>query len=100
MVVALGGEAHVRVSPHKLVPWFLVGFLAAAAVNSAGLVPSASHPALAHVSLFLITTALAAIGLSTDVGGLRRAGIRPVLLGLLLWITVALTSLLLQSATG
>jgi uncharacterized membrane protein YadS len=89
-----------RVSPLRLVPWFLVGFLVAAAANSAGLVPAASHAALGHVSLFLITTALAAIGLSTNLRELRRAGIRPVVLGLLLWITVATTSLLLQWATG
>lgn len=89
-----------RVSPLRLVPWFLVGFLLAAGGNSAGLVPAGSHAALSHVSLFLITTALAAIGLSTNVGALRRAGVRPLLLGALLWIVVTVTSLLLQWAAG
>ena len=80
----------------KLIPWFLIGFLVVAAANSLGLVPSSSHSALQHTSLFLITVALSAIGLSTDVAALRRAGHRPLLLGLLLWVAVAVTSLLLQ----
>lgn len=92
-------ERAARVSPLRLVPWFLVGFLVAAAANTAGLVPAASRGAFTHLSLFLITTALAAIGLSTNVRELRRAGIRPVVLGLVLWIIVATTSLLLQWAT-
>jgi uncharacterized membrane protein YadS len=51
------------------------------------------------VSLFLITTAMAGIGLSINVAELRRTGARPLLLGLILWVTVAGTSLLLQWAT-
>lgn len=84
----------------RLVPWFLVGFLLVAAANSIGLVPGASHQALQQTSLFLITMALTAIGLSTDAGALRRAGARPLVLGLLLWIAVATSSLLLQWAAG
>lgn len=87
-----------RVRLRGLVPWFLVGFLVVAAANSAGLIPTGAHPALTHLSLFLITTALVAIGLSTDLAELRRTGARPLLLGLILWITVSGTSLLLQLA--
>jgi uncharacterized integral membrane protein (TIGR00698 family) len=92
-----------RMSPRRvlrLVPWFLIGFVVAALVNTAGGVPSGAHGALSDVSLFFVAVALSAIGLSTDVAALRRAGAKPVLLGLLLWITVAGTSLGLQSLTG
>ncbi|MCU1656609.1 MAG: conserved rane protein of unknown function [Pseudonocardiales bacterium] len=81
----------------RLIPWFLVGFLLVAAANTAGLVPAASHAGLRTTSVFLITVALSGIGLSTDLAGLRRAGPRPVLLGLVLWIAVAATSLMLQT---
>jgi uncharacterized integral membrane protein (TIGR00698 family) len=81
----------------KLVPWFLIGFLLAAGVRSAGLILAASQSALQDTALFLITMALAAIGLSTDFAHIRRAGHRPLLLGLVLWIAVATTSLLLQA---
>jgi uncharacterized integral membrane protein (TIGR00698 family) len=81
----------------ELIPWFLIGFLVTAGVNSIGLVPAASHHDLALTSLFLITVALAAIGIRTDFAALRRAGGRPLLLGLGLWIAVTVTSLSLQA---
>jgi len=92
-----------RMSPKriaKLVPWFLIGFVIAAAVNSSGVIPAGAHVPLQHVSVFLVAVALSAIGLSTDVAALRRAGHRPLLLGALLWITVAAASLGLQALTG
>ena len=91
-------RARVRVG--LLVPRFLIGFLIVAAANTLGLIPVAVHPALSQVSVFLITVALAAVGLSTDVAGLRRAGHRPLVLGGALWIVVSFTSLGLQWLTG
>ncbi|WP_246846376.1 YeiH family protein [Humibacter ginsenosidimutans] len=96
------GPAPVRLSPWRvlrLIPWFLVGFVVMALINSTGVIPAAIHPALNSVSIFLIATALSAIGLSTDIAALRRAGARPLLLGALLWITVSVASLALQWAT-
>jgi uncharacterized integral membrane protein (TIGR00698 family) len=84
----------------RLVPWFLVGFVVVAGANSVGLIPATTHPSLSAVSIFLITVALAAIGLSTDLAGFRRAGARPLLLGGLLWIVVSVTSLGLQLGFG
>jgi uncharacterized integral membrane protein (TIGR00698 family) len=80
------------------VPWFLVGFVVVAAVNSLGLIPAAAHHGLQQTSVVLITVALAGIGASTDFAGLRRAGVRPLLLGAILWVVVAATSLALQAA--
>lgn len=89
-----------RVPVLRLVPWFLVGFVAVAALNSAGGIPAAAQTRLSDVSHFLITVALSAIGLSTDVAAFRRAGAKPLLLGACLWVVVSLTSLGLQLATG
>jgi uncharacterized integral membrane protein (TIGR00698 family) len=100
---AMPPPASARMSPLRvvrLVPWFLIGFVAAAALNSAGVIPTASHGSLQHVSVFLVAVALSAIGLSTNVPALRKAGPRPLLLGALLWITVAAASLGLQALTG
>jgi uncharacterized integral membrane protein (TIGR00698 family) len=96
-------SASARMSPlrvARLVPWFLIGFVVAAGLNSAGVIPSGSHGPLQHVSVFLVAVALSAIGLSTNVPALRKAGPKPVLLGALLWITVAAASLGLQTLTG
>lgn len=84
----------------RIVPLFLLGFLAAAALNSLGAVPGSWHPALSALGTFLITTALAGIGLSLRPADLRRAGPRPLLLGGLLWVAVAAASLGLQAVTG
>jgi uncharacterized membrane protein YadS len=101
--VSAFASASPRMSPLRvirLVPWFLIGFVVAAGLNSAGVIPSASHGSLQHLSVFLVAVALSAIGLSTNVPALRKAGPKPVLLGALLWITVAVASLGLQTLTG
>jgi uncharacterized integral membrane protein (TIGR00698 family) len=84
----------------KLVPWFLIGFVVMAALNSAGAIPAAAHPGISAVAAFLVAVALSAIGLSTYVAALRRAGPKPLLLGACLWVTVATASLGLQVLTG
>jgi uncharacterized integral membrane protein (TIGR00698 family) len=82
----------------RLVPWFLIGFLVMAALDSTGVVPATASAPIATVSTFLISTALAGIGLSTDVRALRRTGHRPLLLGAILWVTVTVVSLGVQTA--
>jgi uncharacterized integral membrane protein (TIGR00698 family) len=84
----------------KIVPLFLIGFVAAATLGTLGVVPSSWHPAVSDLGAFLITTALAGIGLSLRMSVMRKAGPRPLLLGALLWIAVAGTSLALQALTG
>jgi uncharacterized membrane protein YadS len=83
-----------------MLPLFLVGFLVAAGLRTVGLVPDERQADLALVGTFLITSALVAIGLSLRVGELRKAGWRPLGLGAILWVCVALGSLGLQWATG
>jgi uncharacterized integral membrane protein (TIGR00698 family) len=89
-----------RVPWMKIVPWFIVWFLLAAIVNSTGVVPPAWHGAIAEVAVFLISVALAAIGLQTELLRLIQTGARPLALGLCLWIAVALSSLAVQHLTG
>jgi uncharacterized integral membrane protein (TIGR00698 family) len=89
-----------HVDVRRIVPVFIVAFLVAVTANTIGLIPVAWHHGLSDLSTWMITAALAAIGLSTDVHRIRRAGLRPLALGAVLWITVALTSLGLQTLTG
>ncbi len=81
----------------KLVPWFLVGFILLAALHP--LLPDGATDAGATLAVFLITVALSAIGLSVDLAGIARTGIRPLVLGACLWLVVSGTSLLIQGAT-
>ncbi len=96
---AHGGTVR-RLPWRRMLPLFLVGFLAASALDTAGLVPTGWHHGLTVTSGFLITMALAGIGLSTRPDALRAAGLRPLALGGVLWVAVAATSIGLQGLTG
>jgi uncharacterized integral membrane protein (TIGR00698 family) len=80
----------------SIVPWFILWFLAAAIVNSTGIIPAVASDGIGPAATFLISLALAAIGLQTALMKLFRTGSRPLLLGLILWLTVALSSLAIQ----
>jgi uncharacterized integral membrane protein (TIGR00698 family) len=95
-----GGADRGPVDWRRVVPLFIFGFLAAVALNTAGLVPVGWHHRLSDLAAWMITAALAAIGLSTSPGQIRRSGLRPLALGGILWATVGVTSLALQAATG
>lgn len=95
-----GGADVPRRRVTAYVPGFLVLFVVAAAVNSAGLLDAHARSAASQSGLFLIAVALAAVGLSAHPARIRAAGPRPLLLGGLLWLLVASTSLAVQAATG
>ncbi|HEX7298527.1 MAG TPA: putative sulfate exporter family transporter [Solirubrobacteraceae bacterium] len=83
----------------RTIPWFLVFFLGAAAADSAGIVPSWVVRSAAEVSAGLIATALAAVGMMIRPAALRRTGIKPLLLGAVVWLAVAVSSLALERIT-
>jgi uncharacterized integral membrane protein (TIGR00698 family) len=62
-------------------PWFLVGFIVLVALNSVLTVPAAFKAAVVPATTFLLSMALAAMGLETDISKLRARGLRPLLLG-------------------
>jgi uncharacterized integral membrane protein (TIGR00698 family) len=76
-------------SAPPILPLFVVGFLAAIAVRSTGVLsPNALH-AIAVVERLVLTVALVGLGMGVRVSGLRRLGGRPLVLGLLAWPLVA-----------
>lgn len=95
---AAEGRPATRIT--RLVPPFLILFLLASAANSSGLVGTRPAHDLGQVAVFLIAVALAAVGLSTQPRRIAATGPRPLVLGAILWVAVATTSLLLQAATG
>ena len=63
---------------HKLVPWYIIGFLALIALRSAGAVPQAALEPLAAVTSTLTVISMAALGLGTDLRAVARAGRRVI----------------------
>lgn len=94
-----GGRAP-GVSWRRVTPWFLVWFALAATARTAGLLPGRVLDALGPLAAALITVALAAIGLSIRLGDLRGAGHRPLVLGAMTWLAVAVTGLAAQRLLG
>lgn len=84
----------------RLVPPFLVLFLVAAAVRTSGVIPGSWDAPLRFLAHFGTAVAMAAVGMSSSFKAVRQAGWRPLALGGILWLAVALSSLGLQFATG
>ena len=100
-LVAWRGDAGAaRPSLAKVFPWFILWFLAASALRTAGWIPEPLLGLLQFAAVGLMVLALAAIGLSADLRRMRAAGARPILLGLGVWAAVAVGSLALQFAGG
>ena len=62
----------------KLVPWFIVGFLALAALRASGIVPATWVAPTRVASTNLTIIAMAALGLSADVRTVAKAGSRVI----------------------
>ncbi|MFP1794787.1 YeiH family protein [Lonsdalea quercina] len=69
-----------------LFPWFAVVFILVAGFNSLSLLPVSWVNTLVKLDGMLLTMAMVALGIATRVQMLRQAGIKPVLLALLLFI--------------
>jgi len=80
-------------SLNRFVPWFILGFLALAALRTAGLIPDMALRAVMPLTTFLTVIAMAALGLGVDLKVLGRVGGRVTLavsLSLLALLAVSL----------
>jgi uncharacterized integral membrane protein (TIGR00698 family) len=75
-----------------LVPLFVAGFLAAMLVRSSGLLSDDLLDTAATVEKILLTLALVSMGMGVRVDPMRRLGARPLVLGMLSWVLVAVTA--------
>lgn len=83
----------------KVFPWFVIGFVATAIINTFFGVPAISE-AFVVLGKFMIVMAMAAIGLNTNLKKLLANGFKPIFLGLCCWAAVASVSLLIQKFMG
>ena len=78
-----------------LVPWFVIGFVAAAIARSLGLLPAPLLPVLAATASMLTILSMAALGLGVDVRAIARVGPRAILTVILSLLALLLLSLAL-----
>jgi len=72
------------------IPWFAVGFVAIAAFNSFGLLGQSLVDTINVVDTFLLTMAMTALGIETNVSKFKGVGLKPIYLalGLFVWLIV------------
>lgn len=107
VVIVLGWTASRNATPRARTasarpptPWFLLGFVAVVGLNSLISIPAAGQVEIAAVTTFLLSIALAAMGLETDIRKLTARGFRPALLGALAFLFIASFSLFLIKLWG
>jgi uncharacterized integral membrane protein (TIGR00698 family) len=83
---AAGHSAAARAPTGKLaVPWFAFGFIGVVLFNSLQRLPPPVVAATTELDTALLATAMAALGLATSLGAVRKAGAKPLLLALILF---------------
>ncbi len=101
MAVANGsGKVEKKVDMMAIVPWFILGFLAMAGVNSMGLMPVEVSVFLNDCSKFIMVMSLAAIGLKTDLRNMTKAGFAPMLHGFIISALVVIVAISVQYFMG
>lgn len=86
------GEGGRRPPLHHLLPWFILGFLAMAGAQSAGLIPEAGTAVLRQAALGLTVVSMAALGLSVDLKAVVASGGKVLATGALSILALAAMS--------
>ena len=84
----------------KIFPWFVLGFVLTAIINTFIALPEGLPETLVMIGKFMIVMAMTAIGLNTNLKKLLTNGLKPICLGLSCWFVVAVVSLLVQKMIG
>ncbi len=87
-------EAQADISIAKIFPWFIVWFVVASLISTIFNFSPIVISFFQQVALFLITMAMAGIGLNVNFNQFKQAGFKPILLGLVTWVVVIITSLI------
>ena len=89
-----------KVNVMKLFPWFIVGFIGLAIINSMGYIPANVSACAKDVSKFLMVSALAAIGLGTSFKEVRKSGFAPMMHGFIISALVVVVAIGVEWCMG
>lgn len=94
LALCLGGSRSEEASGEKgepaksrkiAVPWFAFLFVGAIAFNSLGWLPQTAVDGIEKVDTFMLTMAMTALGVETNIDKFKKAGAKPFVLALLLY---------------
>jgi len=83
-----------------LFPWFIVGFVGMAVINSLGFIPKEISAGAKDISKFLMVAALAAIGLGTSFKDMKKSGINPMIHGFIISALVVVVAIFVEWCMG
>ena len=89
-----------KVNVMKLFPWFIVGFIGLAIINSLGFIPVNVSACAKDISKFLMVAALAAIGLGTSFKDVRKSGFAPMMHGFIISALVVVVAIGVEWCMG
>ncbi|MCG7339973.1 YeiH family protein [Staphylococcus sp. ACRSN] len=87
-------EQNTDVAIKNIFPWFILWFVIASIISTVFHFPAFVINIFQQLSVFLITMAMAGIGLTVNLKQFKSTGIKPILLGLVTWIVVIVTSII------
>ena len=93
-------NAGKKVNVMKLFPWFIVGFIGLAIINSLGFIPVNVSACAKDISKFLMVSALAAIGLGTSFKEVRKSGFAPMMHGFIISALVVVVAIGVEWCMG
>lgn len=94
-----GGSVNMK----KIFPFFILFFIGTAIITTICTnigIPASNFTTLKELSKFIITFAMAAIGLKSNIIKLVKTGGKPIIIGASCWAGITLVSLALQNAFG
>jgi uncharacterized integral membrane protein (TIGR00698 family) len=100
MGAAAGQPGQGRKALKSAVPFFVLGFIGMALLNSLGLFGPEAREWLRIFSLYCIVLGIGGVGLETDLAAVRRIGLRPFYAGLAAALLMAGVSFGLITLTG
>lgn len=89
-----------KVNISSVIPWFILGFIALAIINSLGIIPPAISNIMKELSKFLMISALASIGLNTNFNEMRKSGFTPMLHGFIISALVVIVAITVEYFMG
>ena len=76
------------------IPWFIVWFVVAMLINTYFPLPQVLTENIVLIAKKLLTVTLFLIGCGLSLSALKKVGVKPLLLGVILWIVISVTTLL------
>lgn len=96
----LTDQKQIKVSITSLFPWFILAFIGMSVLNSIGLFSTSLSASLKDISKVLMTSSLAAIGMSTDFSEMKKSGINPMIHGFIISALVVIVAITVEYFMG